>query len=129
MLFILAGQRKQERGRWFASARKVLLATSSPPRAMEKAGSESSVGWKLTLRLHHAVNFGYEGKRVSTDPLFFRFVLQQVQSACATRSSIVREFCEDSPFIIFSTYFAIRSASRLTGSPGLSECRFVISTV
>ena len=51
------------------------------------------------------------------------------QKPCSTRSSIVRALCCDSRCIIFSTYFAIRSASRFTGSPGFSECRLVISTV
>ena len=63
---------------------------------------------------------------------FVSFVVQLSaavsQKPCATSCSIVSEL-DRSPFIIFSTYFAIRSASRFTGSPAFSECKFVISTV
>ena len=51
------------------------------------------------------------------------------QKPCSTKSSMVRALCCDSRCIIFSTYLAMRSASRFTGSPGLSEFRLVISTV
>src|SRR5208282_1057461 len=51
------------------------------------------------------------------------------QNPCRTNSSTVSELSMGSLVIIFSTYLAIRSASRLTGSPGLSELRLVISTV
>ena len=39
------------------------------------------------------------------------------------------ELCAGSPFIIFSMYFAITSASRFTESPGFSDPRLVSSTV
>ena len=39
------------------------------------------------------------------------------------------ELLVESPLIIFSTYFAIMSTSRFTGSPGLRDFRFVISVV
>src|SRR5208283_3560196 len=53
----------------------------------------------------------------------------RLQNPCRTSSSTVSELSAGSRLIIFSTYFAIRSASRFTASPGLSELRFVISTV
>jgi hypothetical protein len=51
------------------------------------------------------------------------------QKPCSTKSSMLSALCCDSRCIIFSTYFAIRSASRFTGSPGCSECKLVFSTV
>src|SRR2546426_1039109 len=100
--------------------------------------AELSTGMKRSVAIARALAAQpecvlYDEPTTMVDPLMAQLLGDlierlKIQLHLTSFSSVIGLFA-GSPRIIFSTYFAIMSTSRLTGSPDLRDLRLVISTV